>query len=175
MPELISKLEEVFHRRGWSFERVPGRLVIRADFEAHHTRVPVHVQAFPEICGIHVVSGSPIRFPATHRAAAAELILRSCQEMTLGALEMDWDQGSVVFRASNLFAGLDQVDDGIVAGLVHAGVTEMDRLTPYLSVLRRESPEGVSQVDIPGLLARRDLDLRAALEKDALAGAGVGN
>ncbi len=175
MPELITRLEEIFQERGWSFERVPGRPVIRADFEAHHTRVPVHVQAFPEICGIHVVTGSPLRFPSTHRAAAAELVLRTCQQMTLGALEMDWDQGAVVFRASNLFTAVDQVDGGIVAGLVHAGVAEMDRLTPYLSILYRESPEQVSQVNIPRLLARRDLDLFTALEDEVLAAARVGN
>jgi hypothetical protein len=43
---LLESIRRAFTQRGWHCDLVPGREVVEASFEAHHTRVRVHAQAF---------------------------------------------------------------------------------------------------------------------------------
>ena len=44
----ILSVEEAFGNNGWHGELVEGREVLRAGFEAHHTRVDLIAQAYPQ-------------------------------------------------------------------------------------------------------------------------------
>jgi len=54
--ELYQNLLRVFEASGWNYTEVSGKEVIRAGFEAHHTRVELHVQIFAPLTAISVVA-----------------------------------------------------------------------------------------------------------------------
>ena len=47
---------------------------------------------------------------------------------------MFWDEGKIVFRVSNLFPE-GKGYKGIISGMVHATISEMDRLAPMINTL----------------------------------------
>ena len=155
MSPLFAQVIDAFSQAGWECRRVEGREVVEADFEAHHAKVSLHVQAFPEVGGIAVVSECGIRVSEAQRAAAAELLMRTNKELTLGNFEMDWDSGTVFFRISNVF-GDGGVDASILASLVRTNVVETDRITPFLGELVSAGKKG-EWIDVAHLMSREDL------------------
>ena len=154
---LFASLKATFEAEGWAFHEVPGRAVIQAGFEAHHTKVELHVQAFPELKAISVVSESPNQTSdPLQRERLAELVLRTNQGLTVGNFEMDWDAGRVMFRATNLFTTTEASAE-IVRGLVHTTILEMDRISPLVVLLlQTEGPE-LAGIDLLALMTRLDL------------------
>ncbi len=130
--------------------------MVEAAFEAHHTRVRLHVQAHPEINAAEVVGYLPHQIPTARLGLIAEALMRLNHTMTIGNFEMDVDAGQVFFRAANLFP-VDRVEAGIIAGLVHSAVAEVDRLTPFLTLLLRMGPEELSKLNLKLFLQREDL------------------
>lgn len=154
---LFAAVKAVFDAEGWAHHAVPGRAVIQSGFEAHHTRVELHVQAFPELNAVSVVSESPLALPdPARRERLAELLLRTDQTLTVGAFEMDWDAGRALFRVTNLFSS-DAVDPAIVRGLVHTTILEMDRISPLIVLLSQAEGPALAGIDLPALLSRMDL------------------
>ncbi|MBL9160435.1 MAG: hypothetical protein JNJ70_23335 [Verrucomicrobiales bacterium] len=154
---LFDAVKAVFNAEGWAYHAVPGRAVIQSGFEAHHTRVELHVQAFPELNALSVVSESPLALPdPARRERLAELLLRTDQTLTVGAFEMDWDAGRALFRVTNLFSS-DAVDPAIVRGLVHTTILEMDRISPLIVLLSQAEGPALAGIDLPALLSRMDL------------------
>lgn len=151
-------LLQAFERMGWASHRVPGREVLEADFEAHHTRVPLHVQAFGELNAVSAVARST--YSATsgtpHFGPVCELLMRINRDLTIGNFEVDPDSGAILFRATNIFPP-GAIDERIVASLVHSCVAEIDRATPYLAVLLKLPAGELPEFRIPELLGRRDL------------------
>jgi hypothetical protein len=149
---------KAFKNRGWHYREVPGRAqeVIETDFEAHHAKVPVHVQLFPDAHMASVVSRASFPFPPTHRAKVAELLMRTNEQLTLGNLEMAWDEGVVMFRVTNVFPA-NRYDEAILAAMVHAAVAEMDRLTPFLGEVCRTPSGELLLLKVKDLMAREDL------------------
>ena len=49
---LFQTVKSAFNEDGWGFSEIPDREVIQAGFEAHHTRVNLHVQAFSELSAV---------------------------------------------------------------------------------------------------------------------------
>jgi hypothetical protein len=145
-----------FKAQGWHYRPVPGMEVVECDFEAHHTKVPLHVQVYGEPGIASVVANATVTVPKTHRLAAAELLMRTNKELNVGNFEMDWDSGEVMFRTTNIFAD-GQPDERILAGLVHAAVAEVDRLTPFLGEICRTPKAELLLVKIPELMKRQDL------------------
>ncbi len=145
-----------FAEKDWHGHRVEGQEVIEAQFDAHHTRVPLHVQAFAKLNAISVVSrhGAPIS--GKYRHHAGELLMRANIGLTVGAFEIAFDDGTILFRATNLFPG-ETADTAIIAGLVHAAIAEMDRITPALTLLTRTPLEKLATLDIAELVARENL------------------
>lgn len=154
--ELFSTTLSAFKAQGWAFRQVSGLEVIEADFEAHHTRVPLHVQVHGGPGVISVVSRLPSKVPSTHRLAVCELLMRTNKELNVGNFESDWDDGVVMFRVTNIFP-VGQTDPRVIAGLVHAVVAETDRLTPFLSEICRTPKGELLLLDIPRLMKREDL------------------
>ena len=154
---LFAAVKAVFDAEGWAYHAVPGRAVIQAGFEAHHTRVELHVQAFPELNAVSVVSESPLALPdPARRERLAELLLRTDQALTVGAFEMDWDSGRALFRVTNLFSS-DAADPAIVRGLVHTTILEMDRISPLIVLIAQAEGPALAGLDLPALLGRMDL------------------
>ena len=90
-------------------------------------------------------------------AAATETATEpSTPQIRARRLELDYDTGRVVFRATNVFCGTSSAPP-IVAGLVHTAVAEVDRLTPLLTLLLRMTPEELGRLNLRLFLQREDL------------------
>lgn len=140
--ELYSTILSSFKEAGWSYNEVDGREVVRAGFEAHHTRVELHVQAFPQIPAVTVVAeSSRTTDDPVKRERLAELAMRVNQTLTVGNFEIAWDSGRMFFRATNLFS-TPCGDSKIIQGLVHNTVGEMDRISALEAIVHRaDGPE----------------------------------
>tara|TARA_R110002096_G_scaffold140901_4_gene295595 strand:- start:5 stop:517 length:513 start_codon:yes stop_codon:yes gene_type:complete len=155
--ELYSTALATFKEEGWNYAEVSGREVIRAGFEAHHTRVELHVQIFEQLSAISIVAESrngtsdPVK-----RERLAELVMRINQTLTVGNFEINWDDGRVQFRATNLFSQ-PQGDGSIIRGLIHNAVGEMDRIAPLESIILSTEGADLAALDLIQLLKREDL------------------
>ncbi|MFT5467794.1 MAG: hypothetical protein ACI8UO_002901 [Verrucomicrobiales bacterium] len=157
MEQLLSHISLTFESNGWAFANVEGADVIEAGFEAHHGRVRLHVQGFPPLNAVSVVSQSPIRAEnADHRVKIVELLMRANHELTVGAFELDWDTGQTIFRATNLFSR-GKFDSSILTGLVESAIVEMDRLAPVLDLIAKADRSELPELDVQQLLGREDL------------------
>jgi hypothetical protein len=155
--ELYATVLAVFAEEGWACQEVAGREVLRAGFEAHHTRVDLHVQVFPPLAAVSVVSESPLTAPGpAHRERLAELVMRVNQTLTVGNFELDWEASRLLFRVTNLFP-TPQGDAGIIRGLVHTTVGEMDRIAPLEAIVLRSEGIALAALDLAALLNREDL------------------
>lgn len=155
--ELFKTVLAVFGEAGWAHQVVEGREVIRAGFEAHHTRVQLHVQVFAPLSAVSVVAESD-RHSAdpARRERIAELAMRVNQTLTVGNFELDWDAGRLFFRVTNLFPS-PAGEAGMIRALVQTAVLEMDRISPLEAMLfRAEGPE-LAALDLTALLDREDL------------------
>ncbi|MEO0416747.1 MAG: hypothetical protein AAF226_17540, partial [Verrucomicrobiota bacterium] len=92
--ELYGTVKAVFNKNEWAFAEVEGREVIRAGFEAYHTRVNLHVQTFPDFPVVSVVAeGGRSTDDVIRRERLAELVMRVNTTLNLGAFELEWDTG----------------------------------------------------------------------------------
>lgn len=130
--------------------------VVESGFDAYHGRVLAHVQSFAEANFVTVVANASVTVPASHRNRVAELLMRANKDLLLGAFEMEWDTGHIMFRQGNVFAKKDY-DEALISGLVHNAVGEMDRLTPFLGEMCRTRTEMLPLLDLTALLQREDL------------------
>ncbi len=154
---LFATLRSAFDQAGWSYGEVPGREVLRAGFEAHHARVELHAQAFPELAAVSVVSeSSRTAAEPRRRERLAELAMRVNQTLTVGNFEVDWDAGRLIFRTTNLFPS-PEGDPALIQGIVHTVVAEMDRIAPLEAIILGADGPGLVALDIPALLRRDDL------------------
>ena len=153
---LFAVVEETFARMKWSGRRVPGREVLEADFDAHHTRLRVHVQAFQEVNAVCVSTTLGHRVPDSRTGLVSEMLMRTNLELTIGAFELDYDAGQVIFRTTNVFAE-GGADPQIIASLVHSAIAECDRLTPLLTLILRMEPSELSRLNLKLFLQREDL------------------
>lgn len=157
MSTLFTSVLAAFDAASWAYERVPDHdEVIQAQFEAHHTRVPIHVQVFSPIHALHVVATAPHAFESFHLMRLSELLMRSSQELTIGGFDMDWEGRRVLYRVSNLFDLEQGVSKQVVQAMVHAAIVEMDRITPLLTAIYKTDGRSVLLLDIPSLMARED-------------------
>lgn len=156
MSALHAAVLNAFKKQSWAYREVPGQEVVESSFEAHHGKIFLHVQSFGEADIMVVVANVSLPVPASHRLRVSELIMRSNKELNLGAFEMEWDAGQVMFRQGNIFAS-NRYDEKIIAGLVHNAVGEVDRFTPYFGEICRTTREMLPLLDVRELLAREDL------------------
>ena len=153
---LFRTVEETFDRMHWSGRLVPGREVMEADFDAHHTRIRVHVQAFPEVNAVSVGTTLGHQVPVSRTGLVSEILMRTNLELTVGAFELDYDAGRILFRATNIFPA-GRADPQIIASLVHSALAETDRLTPFVTLLLRLGTDELSRLNLKLFLQREDL------------------
>ena len=152
----ILTVEETFGTNGWHCELIEGRDVLRAGFEAHHTRVDLIVQAHPQLNALAIVGESPMPLDAVHRAAVLELLMHANKPLTLGGFEYDMDRSMLVFRITNLFER-EKFDSDIISSMVHCAIAELDRLIPYVATVRNTAADLLPDLDLARLLQREDL------------------
>ncbi len=152
----ILTIEETFGANGWHCELVEGRDVLRAGFEAHHTRVDLIAQAFPQLNALSVITESPLALDGEHLAPVLELLARANKQLTLGGFEYDLDRQMLVFRTTNLFER-ERFDSDIVSSMVHCAIAELDRITPYAAIVRNTPGDLLDDLDLQRLLMREDV------------------
>ena len=152
----ILTVEETFGANGWHCELVEGRDVIRAGFEAHHTRVDLIAQAFPQLNALSVVTESIMPLDEEHLPKVLELLARANKPLTLGGFEFDIDRSMLVFRITNLFER-ERYDSDIIASMVHCAIAELDRIIPYVAIVRDTPGDLLDDLDLERLLARQDI------------------
>lgn len=160
LPDLFALVQSAFRQNGWEYEAVPGLTVVETGFEARHGRIPLHVQAFPEIraisvvANLHLVAADPDR-----RARLAELLMRANSELTLGAFELRWDEGQPLFRISHFLPRETptQALQPLLTALVEIAIMESDRLMPLLQRIL-ETP----LAELPGLDLQQMLNAAGA-------------
>jgi hypothetical protein len=152
----ILTVEETFGTNGWHCELVEGRDVLRAGFEAHHTRVDLIAQAHPQLNALSVVSETPMEFDEEHLPVALELLARANKQLTLGGFEYDLDRAVLVFRITNLFER-ERFDPDIVSSMVHCAIAELDRIVPYAAIVRNTPADLLDDLDLQRLLMREDV------------------
>lgn len=152
----ILTVEETFGRNGWHCELVEGRDVVRAGFEAHHTRVDLIAQAYPQLNALSIVSEAPLGLDEEHLPVVLELLARANKQLTLGGFEYDLDREMLVFRVTNLFER-ERFDSDIVVSMVHCAIAELDRITPYAAIVRDTHADLLPDLDLQRLLMREDV------------------
>lgn len=152
----ILTVEETFGQNGWHCELVEGRDVLRAGFDAHHTRIDLIAQAFPQLNALVVVSESPMPLDGEHLPPVLELLARANKQLTLGGFEYDMDREYLVFRTTNLFER-EKYDSDIISSMVHCAIAELDRITPYVATVRDTPGDLLDDLDLSRLLMREDL------------------
>ena len=156
MSALYAAALTAFKNMGWHYREVAGLEVIESEFEAHHTKVPLHMQVYGDASIASVVAQLTLNCPATHRTKAAELLMRVNKELNLGNFELDWDAGITFFRLTNIFPP-NRYDERILASLVHTAVAEVDRLAPFLGEICQTPKGELLLLNVPDLLKRAEL------------------
>ncbi len=152
----ILTVEETFGTNGWHCELVEGRDVLRASFEAHHTRVDLIAQAYPQLNALSVVTESPMPLDEDHLHAVLELLARANKPLALGGFEYDIDRDMLVFRITNLFER-ERFDSDIISSMVHCAIAELDRIIPYAAIVRNTPSDLLADLDLERLLMREDV------------------
>ncbi|HCQ39473.1 MAG: YbjN domain-containing protein [Roseibacillus sp.] len=152
----LQSVAQAFGQQGWHCEPVEGREVLEAHFEAHHTHIQLHAQAFAQLNALSIVAECPLSSEPTHLAATLELMMRANKQLTLGSFEFDIDRQQLVFRITNLF-DRERFDADIVSSMVHCAIAELDRIVPLLGVLMKTPADLLEDLSLPLLLEREDL------------------
>jgi hypothetical protein len=153
---LFTAVERTFQQMGWQCRRVEGREVVEADFELHHTRTRLHVQVFPPLNALNVVGTLSHKVPDSRSGVVGEMLMRTNKELTIGNFELDHDAGTVFYRAANIFPPGHE-DPRIIGSLVHSTLAEVDRMTPFLTILLRMSAPELAGLNLKLFIQREDL------------------
>ena len=152
----IQSVMDAFGQQGWQFEHLEGKDVIRTAFEAYHTHVHLHAQAFPQLNALSVVGEAPLELEVEQEPVLLELLARANKKLTLGSLEYDLDREQIMFRITNMFER-DKYDADIVSSMIHAAIAEVDRITPFAAVIRQTPVDLLDDLSVERLLLREDL------------------
>lgn len=147
---------DAFGKQGWQFEHLEGKDVIRTAFEAYHTHVHLHAQAFPQLNALSIVGEAPLELEPEHELVVLELLARANKKLTLGSLEYDLDREQMMFRITNLFER-EKFDADIISSMVHAAIAEVDRITPFAAVIQQTPEDLLDDLSVERLLLRDDL------------------
>ena len=153
----ITSVKDIFGQNGWDCELIESRDVIRTAFEAHHTHLQLHAQAFPTINALSIVSETPLPSPSDeHLFSIMEMTQRANKQITLGTVEYDLDREQLMFRISNIF-DREKYDPQIVTSMVHFAIAELDRITPYAITIMQTDDSLLADLSVERLLMREDL------------------
>lgn len=147
---------DAFNQQGWQHEIIEGREVITTAFDAHHTRVQLFAQAFTQLNALSIVGETAMPVDELKIPYLLELLHRANKQMNLGGLEYDLDRQRVVFRITNIFEK-EKYDADIISTMTHCTIAEVDRITPYCSIIQQTADDLIEDLNIERLLLREDL------------------
>lgn len=164
----ILSVRDIFGQNGWDCQLIEGRDVLRTAFEAHHTHLQMHAQAFPPLNALSIVSETPLPSASDeHLFSLFELTQRANKQLTLGAIEYDIDREQLMFRITNIF-DREKYDPQIVTSMVHFAIAELDRITPYAITIMQTDENLLADLSVERLLMREDLIPPVPSEEDDL-------
>jgi len=149
-------VSDAFNQQDWQHEIIEGREVISAAFDAHHTRVQLFAQAFTQLNALSIVGETAMPMDEIKIPYLLELLHRANKQMNLGGLEYDLDRQRVVFRITNIFER-EKFDADIISTMTHCTIAEVDRITPYCSIIQHTADDLIDDLNIERLLLREDL------------------
>lgn len=152
----LQSVSDVFNNNNWGHDIIEGREVLTAAFDAHHTRVHLFAQVFPQLNALSVVGETSMPTDDVHEALLLELLMRANKQLNLGGFEYDLDRQRLVFRITNIFER-EKFDADILSTMIHCAIAEVDRITPYCSVLLSTPEDLLDDLSIERLLLRQDL------------------
>lgn len=153
----IKSVQDIFGQNGWDCQLIDGRDVIRTAFEAHHTHLQLHAQAFPPINALSIVAETPMPSASDeHLFYLLEMTQRANKQLTLGSTEYDMDREQLMFRITNVF-DREKYDPQIVTSMVHFAIAEIDRIAPYAITIMQTDEELLDDLSVERLLMREDL------------------
>ena len=94
-PNLYTKIKEAFGLAKWEYREIEDKNVIEAEFEAHHTKIPLHAQSFEELMAISVVSRLSFPIVPKSMSAAIDALMRTNITLNLGNFEANPVNGEV--------------------------------------------------------------------------------
>jgi hypothetical protein len=62
----------------------------------------------------------------------------------------------LVFRVTNLFER-ERYDSDIISSMVHCAIAELDRIVPYVAIVRSTAEDLLPDLDLKRLLMREDV------------------
>ena len=149
-------VSDAFNQQDWQHEIIEGREVITTAFDAHHTRVQLFAQAFTQLNALSIVGETAMPMDEEKIPFLLELLHRANKQMNLGGLEYDLDRQRVVFRITNIFER-EKYDADIISTMAHCTIAEVDRITPYCSIIQQTPNDLIDDLNIERLLLREDL------------------
>jgi len=152
----IKSVQDIFGENGWDCQLLEGRDVIQTAFEAHHTHIQLHAQAFTPINALSIVAETPMPCSEEHLYHLLELTQRANKQITLGSIEFDIDREFLSYRITNIF-DREKYDREIVTSMVHFAIAELDRIAPYAITIMQTEEELLDDLSVERLLMREDL------------------
>lgn len=152
----LTSVATAFNEQGWAHEIIEGQEVLTTAFEAHHTRVQLFAQVFTQLNSLTIVGETSMPIDELRQPLLLELLHRANKQMNLGGLEYDLDRQRLVFRITNIFEK-EKFDKDIVSTMVHCSIAEVDRITPFCSIIQQTDEHLLDDLNIERLLMRQDL------------------
>ncbi len=137
---LLESLKQLFAERRWGFSELEGRPALASELAGPHGSWTLCAHAIDDPGLVVLASIHPERVPGDRRAAMSELVTRANYGLSLGTLEMDYDDGEL--RCSSVLV----VDDGVlrpraVERLIRANGRTLEAFLPAISaILAGEAP-----------------------------------
>jgi hypothetical protein len=115
----------------WHYEQLNDRPILTSTYEGDHGQWDVFLLANEETCRATFLSRLKTKIPEAKRAAVNEYLARANFGMTLGAFEMDFEDGEIRFRLDIDVEG-NTLREKQVGILFLLGVTVVDKYLPGL-------------------------------------------
>jgi hypothetical protein len=149
MGEIFDTVQAFFEAAEWPTQPVPGETMIGAVFEGRHGHYQCVAVALEDDERFVFYCMAPEPAAEDRRGEVAEFLHRANDGLTLGCFEVDWDDGTVRFRASIDVQG-DVLSQALCRNVVFSACFTMDDYLPGLEDVlhrRRSAAEAVRQVE----------------------------
>ncbi|MGK7906097.1 MAG: YbjN domain-containing protein [Synechococcus sp.] len=128
---ILAKAIAFFKEDDWEFEEIPGKSILRMLYQGQHDRLLCFAEAKEDLQQFIFYSTSSVKVPSNNRSAACELMMKINNHLTVGNLELDFQDGEIRFRTSIDVEG-SRLDTALVKNIAYTNVLTMDKFIPSL-------------------------------------------
>ena len=100
MGSMLATVEAWLEDRGWKYERIPERDVLRFSFQGGDERWMCFAEVQERYERVAFYSVAPYNVPEERRPAVAEFVTRVNYGLAIGNFELDYADGEVRFKTS---------------------------------------------------------------------------